>query len=63
MVFFSYKVEPKISMRERNSLYEYITICVDDLDIVAEQPTNITHTMIHECEFKPKGTGPITYYL
>ena len=43
-------------MREKNSLYEYIVVYVDDLAIAAKDPKEITDTLTTRHMFKLKGT-------
>ena len=45
MGFYPYKAEPDIWMREKNSLYEYIAVYIDDLAIAAKDPKEITDTL------------------
>jgi hypothetical protein len=63
MGFFPCKAEPDIWMREKNSMYEYIAVYVDDLAIAAKNPKEITDTLMKKHTFKLKGTGPIKYHL
>ena len=58
---YPYKEEPDIWTRERNSLYEYIAVYVDDLAIAAKDPKEITDALTTNYKFKLKGTGPIKY--
>ena len=50
-------------MRERNSIYEYIAVYVDDLSIAAKDPSELTDTLMNKYSFKFKGTGHIKYHL
>ena len=61
--FYPCKAEPDIWMREKNSLYEYIAVYVDDLAIAAKDPKEITDALTTKHKFKLKGTGPIKYHL
>ena len=63
MGFFLCKAEPDIWMREKDSLYEYIAVYVDDLAIAARNPEEITNTLMEKHDFKLKGAGPIKYHL
>ena len=63
MGFFPSKAESDIWMRERNNLYEYIGVYVDDLAIVAKSPEEIIDILSNKYGFKLKGTGPISYHL
>ena len=50
-------------MIEKDSLYEYIVIYVDDLDIAAKHPKEIKYVLMNKHRFKVKGIGPIKYHL
>ena len=50
-------------MREKDSLYEYIAVYVDDLAIATKNPKEITDTLTKKHNFKRKATGPIKFYL
>ena len=50
-------------MREKNKVYEYIAVYVDDLLIAACDPGEITTQLIENHKFKLKGVGPLTYHL
>ena len=63
MGFFPCKSEPDIWMHEKDSLYEYIAVYVDDLAIAARNPEEITNTLMEKHDFKLEGTGPIKYHL
>ena len=54
--FYLYKAEPDIWMREKNSLYEYITVYVDDFAIAANDSKEITDALTTRHTFKLKGT-------
>ena len=43
-------------MREKDSLYEYIAVYVDDLAISARNSKEITNTLMKKHDFKLKGT-------
>jgi Reverse transcriptase (RNA-dependent DNA polymerase) len=57
------KAEPDIWMREKNGLYEYIAVYVDDLAIVMKEPQEFISTLETKYKFKLKGTGPISVHL
>ena len=63
MGFFSCKAEPDVWMRNKDGIYEYIAVYVDDLAIVARDPEGITTLLTDKYKFKLKGTGPIMYHL
>ena len=63
MGVFLCKVKHDIWMRGRNSLYEYITVYVDDLVISARNPHVATDILMKKHYFKLKGTGPIKHHL
>ena len=50
-------------MREKNSVYEYIAVYVDDLLIAAKDPAKITKELVEVHKFKLKGVGTLTYHL
>ena len=50
-------------MREKNGLYEYIGVYVDDLLIISKAPQVITDMLEEKHKFKLKGTGEITFHL
>ena len=61
MHFYPTKAENDIWMRKNGENYEYIASYVDDLCIVAEDPSIIIQHL--ELRYKLKGTGPIQYHL
>ena len=63
MGFTPTKAENDIWMRERNGVYEYIAVYVDDLLIAAKDPEEIVTTLQEVHKFKLKGVGPLTYHL
>ena len=63
MSFLPYKVEPDIWTRERNSLYKYTVLCIDNISISPKHIKYIIDTMVHKYKFKIKGTGPIKYHV
>ena len=63
MGFIPYKAEPDIWMRENDSLYEYIAVYIDDLDILAKHPKEIIDVLMNIHKFKLKDTGPKKYHL
>ena len=63
MGFFPCKAEPDIWMREKDSLYEYIAVYIDNLAISAKHPKEIIDVLMNRHKFKLKGTGPIKYHL
>ena len=50
-------------MRERNDVYEYVAVYVDDLMIAAREPEEITRELSEKHKFKLKGVGQLTYHL
>ena len=50
-------------MRDKGDHYECVAVCVDDLLIVSNKPTDITHDLEITHHFKLKGTGPISFHL
>ena len=63
MGFYPFRVEPAIWTREKNSLYQYIAVYVDDLDIVDKTPKETTDVLTTKHKFKHNGTGLINYHL
>ncbi len=63
MGFSPCKAEPDIWMREKDGLWEYIGVYVDDLAIASKDPQAIINVLEQEYRFKLKGTGPIDYHL
>ena len=64
MGFKPSRAEPDIWMREKDGLYEYICVYVDDLAIVSKDPQAIIDQLEGEpFNFKLKGTGPVSYHL
>ena len=63
MGFSPCKAEPDIWMREKDGLWEYIGVYVDDLAIASKDPQAIIDVLEQEYRFKLKGTGPIDYHL
>ena len=63
MGFSPCREEPDIWMREKDSLYEYIAVYIDDLAIAARDSKEITDTLMDRHKFKLKGTEPIKYHL
>jgi len=61
--FTQSKAEPEIWMREKNGIYEYIAVYVDDLLIAAKNPDTITAELVETHKFKLKGVGELTYHL
>jgi hypothetical protein len=57
------KAEPDIWLRERNGLYEYIAVYVDDLAIIMKEPQEFVSVLEEKYKFKLKGTGPISVHL
>ena len=50
-------------MREKDGLYEYDAVYVDDLLIVSKAPQDIIDLLEKTHKFKLKGTGPIHIHL
>jgi Reverse transcriptase (RNA-dependent DNA polymerase) len=63
MGFTQSKAESDILIQEKDGLYEYIAVYVDDLLIAARDPEEITKTLENSHKFKLKGVGPLTYHL
>ena len=47
----------------KDNIYEYIAIYVDDIAIATKNPKSITDTLQDHHLFKLKGTGPICFHL
>jgi Reverse transcriptase (RNA-dependent DNA polymerase) len=52
-----------IWIREKNGLYEYIAVYVNDLLIAARGRGEVTRSLEKAHKFKLKGVGPLTYHL
>ena len=63
MGFVPSKAESDIWMREKDGLWEYIGVYVDDLAIVSKDPQAIIDDLSITHKFALKGTGPVTYHL
>ena len=65
MGFEPCKAEPNIWMHERDGIYEYIAVYIDDLAIISKDPARIIETLCDptKANFKVKGSGPITFHL
>jgi hypothetical protein len=50
-------------MRRKGNLYEYVAVYVDDLAIAIKAPEEFTDVLEKKQNFKPKGTGPISFHL
>jgi Reverse transcriptase (RNA-dependent DNA polymerase) len=61
--FFPYKAEQDISMRKKGSIYEYITVYIDDLTIAMNNPEELTDILETMHNFKLKSTRTITFHL
>jgi hypothetical protein len=48
-------------MREKNGLYEYIAVYLDDLMIAARDPALITKTLSEQHKFEMKEVSPLSY--
>ena len=57
------KAEPDIWMKEKDGIYEYIAVYVDDLAIVMKDPNEFVTILEQKYNFKLKGTGPISVHL
>jgi hypothetical protein len=55
--------EGDVWMREKNHLYEYIAVYVDDLAIAAIDPGEIITTLKEQHKLNFKGVGPISFHL
>ena len=55
--------EPDIWMREKDGIYEYIGVYVDDLAMAMIDPEAFVKKLKDEYKFKFKGTGPIEFHL
>ena len=63
MGFQQSKAEDYIWMRERNEVYEYVAIYVDDILIAARNPSEIVKVLKEVHHFKLKGVGSLEYHL
>ena len=63
MGFEPCEMEPDIWLRDCIDHYERIAAHADDLLIASKDPNNIVEVLQTKCNFKLKGTGPISYHL
>jgi hypothetical protein len=63
MGFEPSKAEPQTRMHRNGDLCECVAACVDDLAVVAKDPKAIADALINKCNFKLKGTGPVSFHL
>ena len=63
MNFKPSKAENDIWMRRNGDVYEYIASYVDDLCIVAKQPSRIIDKLVNHYKYKLKGSGAIKFHL
>ena len=63
MGFTPSKAEQDIWMREKDGLYEYIAVHVDDLLIASKNPQGIIDELTKEHKFNLKGTGGVSFHL
>jgi Reverse transcriptase (RNA-dependent DNA polymerase) len=61
--FKASRAEPDIWMRQKNLIYEYIGVYVDNLAIAALDPEGIIKQLEYNHNLKLKGTGPIKSHL
>jgi hypothetical protein len=62
--FFLSKVEMDIWMHEKDRVYEYIGVYVDDLFIISKNPKAIMDALVDDYKFKLKGrTGLVEFHL
>ena len=61
--FFPSKAEDDIWMRERNGIYEYVAVYVDDLAFAVHDPEGFVKILMEKYKYKLKGTGPISFHL
>ena len=50
-------------MREKNCIYKYIGVYVDDLLIISKAPQDIIDVLENVHHFNLKGSGPIKFHL
>jgi Reverse transcriptase (RNA-dependent DNA polymerase) len=61
--FVPCKAEPDIWMRQKDNVYEYVAVYVDDLAIAMKHPKEFTDVLEKKHKFKLKETGPISFHL
>ncbi len=61
--FFPCQAEPDIWLRCCGSIYEYVTVYVDDLTLALKNHQEFIDLLMKKYKFKLKGTGPISYHL
>ena len=50
-------------MKDCINNYKFIIVCIDGLLIASKDPKDIIKSLQDNCNFKLKGTGPISYHL
>jgi hypothetical protein len=50
-------------MRLNNAIYGYAAVYLDDLLIIAQDPTSITKDLCDQHPFNLNGTGPLQYHF
>ena len=63
MGFEPCKIEPDTWLRDCVDHYERAAAYADDLLIASKDSNNIVEVLQTKCDFKLKGTGPISYHL
>ena len=61
--FKPYKADPCVWLREMKNKHEHITIYVDDLLIVSDEPQQIIQDLKEIFKLKIKDDGPLKYHL
>jgi hypothetical protein len=61
--FHPSKGEQDIWMREKDGVYEYVAVYVDDLAFAMKDPKSFVETLTANYKFKLKGTGPLEFHL
>jgi hypothetical protein len=50
-------------MHEKDGVYEYVAVYVDDLAFAMKDPKSFVETLTANYKFKLKGTGPLEFHL
>ena len=63
MGFVPCKADPDVWMREKNDIWEYVCVYVDDLAVALRDPKTFMDELQSKYNYKLKGVGPIEYHL
>ena len=59
-----YKAEPDIWLRQNGNVHKYVAVYADNLALALKDPQALLDQLTsNPCNFKLKGSGPITFHL